>query len=58
MIAHSKHPGPIRWLPRQGAPRARLEAAAQRAVKLASCVPIYTAVIVTLILVVQVFWGR
>ena len=46
---------PFRWLPRHGEPSCYLELTSQRVIKALALLPIYTAVIVTIVLLVQVF---
>ncbi len=44
--------GPVRWLPRHGDPYCPLEWLSQALIRLISHLPVYTAVIVTLTLIV------
>ena len=46
--------GPFRWLPRQGKPTCIGECLAQRVIKGLAWLPVYTAVVVTLCLLVLV----
>jgi hypothetical protein len=46
---------PFRWLPRHGQPYCIGEWAAQHLIRLAAWLPVYIAVIVTLIVAFQVF---
>lgn len=49
--------GPIRWLPRQGEPFCVLEYISQTIIRNIAYFPIYTAVIVTVTLVI-IIWGK
>lgn len=49
------HDKPFRWLPRQGEPLCIGEWVSQTMIKLLAYAPVYTAVIVTLVLLVQLF---
>jgi hypothetical protein len=43
------------WLPRQGAPISKTDRCIQNTVKVVAFLPVYTAIIVTLVLLVEVF---
>jgi hypothetical protein len=45
----------FRWLPRHGNPRSIYECISQNLVKLIAYLPVYTAIVVTLVLVIQIF---
>lgn len=47
----------FRWLPRDGRPRCVAEWLSQAAVKAVAFAPIYIAIIVTIALVLQIWWG-
>lgn len=46
---------PFRWLPRHGEPLCIGELVAQKIVKTVAWLPVYVAIVVTLVLIVQVF---
>ncbi len=46
---------PVRWLPRHGAPYCVLEWTTQHAVKILALLPVYTAIVVTLVLLMVIF---
>lgn len=46
---------PFRWLPRQGKPLSIAEWISQTMIKVIAYLPIYTAIVVTLVLLVQLF---
>lgn len=46
---------PFRWLPRHGDPFCVVEWFSQKTIKSVAYLPIYTAIIVTLVLLVQIF---
>jgi hypothetical protein len=51
---HPAHDEPFRWLPRQGEPSCIGEWLSQQTIRLVAWLPIYIALIVTLIIVIQV----
>jgi hypothetical protein len=46
---------PFRWLPRHGEPSCIIEWLSQQMIKTLAYLPVYTAVIVTLVLLVEIF---
>lgn len=46
---------PFRWLPRHGDPSCVVEWFSQRSIKALAYLPVYTAIIVTIVLIVQLF---
>ncbi len=46
---------PFRWLPRHGDPSCYLEWTSQKIIRLLAYLPIYTAIIATLVLLVEIF---
>jgi hypothetical protein len=52
------HNQPFRWLPRHGQPSCIGERATQTAIRCLAWAPLYTAVVVTLMLVAFLLWGR
>lgn len=46
---------PYHWLPRQGDPLSKTEQIVQSAIKVCAILPVYTAIIVTLVLLMQIF---
>lgn len=55
-----KNGDPRSWLPRNGLPHSVVELLVQRLIRVLSFLPVYTAVIVTCIILIQVFglpWG-
>lgn len=46
---------PFRWLPRQGEPSCVVEWISQTVIKIIAYLPVYTAIVVTLVLLVQLF---
>lgn len=49
-MKHSRH-----WLPSQGAPLSKTEQTIQAIIKTCAILPVYTAIIVTLVLLVEIF---
>jgi hypothetical protein len=49
------HGETFRWLPRQGEPLCVAEWITQKIIKLVAYTPVYTAIVVTLVLLVQIF---
>lgn len=47
--------GPFRWLPRHGKPFCKLEWFTQKMVLMLAFLPVYTAIIVTIVLIIQIF---
>lgn len=47
---------PIRWLPRHGQPGCLVEMLSQAIIKWSAYLPVYTAVVVTVTLVVVLWW--
>jgi hypothetical protein len=45
----------FRWLPKQGSPRTRGEWISQRAVQLIAFLPVYTAIVATMVLYILLF---
>lgn len=43
------------WLPRQGAPLSNAEKLVQNAVKVCAFLPVYTAIVVTIVLLLEIF---
>lgn len=55
-MTSERHAGtPIRWLPRHGYPRSNGEWILQKAIQTIAFLPVYTALVVTLVLLVLVF---
>jgi hypothetical protein len=53
------HPSmPIRWLPRHGQPGCFVEWTSQQIIRWSAYLPVYTALVVTLTLVVLLWWHR
>lgn len=50
-----RHRAPFRWLPRHGDPSCYLEWFSQHSIRSLASLPVYTAVIVTLVLLVEIF---
>jgi len=50
MMNHS-----FKWLPSQGAPLTNSERVVQNIIKVCSILPVYTAIIVTLVLLLEIF---
>lgn len=46
---------PLRWLPRHGEPFCMVEWMSQKVISSLAFLPVYTAIIVTLVLLVQIF---
>jgi len=46
---------PFRWLPRHGDPSCYLEWVSQKSIKAIAFLPIYTAIIATAVLLIQIF---
>lgn len=49
------HGQPFRWLPKQGEPLCIAEWASQHIVRFLAYLPVYTAFVVTLVIVIQIF---
>jgi hypothetical protein len=50
-----RHNRPFRWLPRQGEPLCIAEWVSQNVVKIIAFLPVYTAIIVTIMLYILIF---
>jgi hypothetical protein len=46
---------PYNWLPRQGVPLNNYERFSQTAIKVIAWLPVYTAIVVTLVLLLEIF---
>jgi hypothetical protein len=51
------HGQPFRWLPRHGEPICIAEWMSQKVIRGVAFLPIYTAVVVTIALIAQLWWG-
>ena len=55
MNLHPAHGQPFRWLPRHGEPSCIGEWLTQRGITVIAYLPVYTALVATLVLIVAVF---